>query len=71
MCRGTERNGLKANGSANQTSVNFLYYGYSPVSVRGPVTGRLYRFSRLEPVQTVDTRDAASILKTMLFRWTR
>jgi hypothetical protein len=47
------------------------YYGYAPVNVRGPFTGQLYQFSRLDPVQAVDARDAASILKTRLFRQAR
>lgn len=71
MCHGPKRNGLSANGSANRTSVNRFYYGYSSVCVRRPVTGKLYRFSRLQPVQTVDARDAAPTLKTRLFRRTR
>ena len=45
-----------------------MYYGYASVSVRGPVSGQLYHFSRQQPVQAVDARDAISILKTRLFR---
>jgi hypothetical protein len=47
---------------------HLLYYGAERVSVRGPVTGRLYQFSRQQPLQTVDPRDAVSMLKTRLFR---
>jgi hypothetical protein len=48
-----------------------MYYGHAAVNVRGPATGQLYQFSRLQPVQAVDARDASSILKTRLFRQTR
>jgi len=56
-----------ARNSANP-GFNLMYYGYASVSVRGPVSGRLYQFSRQQPVQAVDARDAVSILKTRLFR---
>ena len=71
MCCGQTRSDLRANGSKSQAALNLMYYGYATVSVRGPVTGGLYQFSRLNPVQTVDARDAVSILKTRLFRQTR
>jgi hypothetical protein len=48
-----------------------MYFGYSSVNVRGPVTGQLYQFSHLNPVQPVDARDAVSMLKTRLFRQIR
>ena len=38
------------------------------MNVRGPATGRLYQFSKLQPMQAVDARDAAAILRTRLFR---
>jgi hypothetical protein len=54
----------------NSESAKFdlMYFGYASVSVRGPVSGQLYQFSRQQPVQAVDVRDALSILKTRLFR---
>jgi hypothetical protein len=54
--------------NAAYPSFTLMYYGYASVSVRGPVSGRLYQFSRQQPVQAVDARDALSILKTRLFR---
>jgi hypothetical protein len=51
-----------------QLDQHLLYYGTARVSVRGPMTGKLYEFSRQQPVQTVDPRDAVSMLKTRLFR---
>jgi hypothetical protein len=59
--------GLPRRSPAN-TSFTLMYYGYASVSVRGPVSGQLYQFSRQQPVQAVDARDAVSILKTRLFR---
>jgi hypothetical protein len=68
MCCGQKRSALKASGNAQQAGLNLRYSGSSPVSVRGPVTGHLYQFSKLQPVQGIDARDAASILRTRLFR---
>jgi hypothetical protein len=44
------------------------FQGVAPVSVHGPVTDVLYRFSQQCPVQAVDARDAQPILSTRLFR---
>jgi len=51
-----------------QAAVNLMYFGFAKVSVRGPISGELYEFSRHEPVRPVDARDAVSMLKTRLFR---
>jgi hypothetical protein len=40
----------------------------SPLRVRGLFTGRSYEFTSSQPVQSVDTRDAASLLNTRYFR---
>jgi hypothetical protein len=48
--------------------VELRFEGIAPVSVRGPVTDVLYRFSEQCPVQAVDARDAQPILSTRLFR---
>jgi hypothetical protein len=53
---------------AKHPALNLMYFGYAQVNVRGPVSGRLYQFSRQQPVQAVDARDAVSMLKTRLFR---
>lgn len=71
MCCDQARSSLKANGTANEAALKLSYPGYAPVNVRGPLTGQLYQFSRPHPVQTVDARDAMSILKTRLFRQAR
>jgi hypothetical protein len=36
--------------------------------VRGPATGRQYAFSTAAPVQMVEARDAAALLRTSWFR---
>ncbi len=36
--------------------------------VRGPATGRQYSFSTAAPVQMVEARDAAALLRTSWFR---
>ena len=68
MCSGEKRSDLRADNASNQAAVNLLYYGHAKVNIRGPVTGALYQFSRLKPVQSVDARDAVAILRTRLFR---
>ena len=67
MCCGQKRSALKAAGKAQQADLNLHYFGYSTMNVRGPVTGQLYQFSKVQPVQPVDARDAVSILRTRLF----
>ena len=44
------------------------YVQTAPVRVRGLITGRSYEFSTSEPVQSVDARDASSLLRTQFFR---
>jgi len=44
------------------------YDGGRSVLVRGPVTGRQYRFSGTERLQLVDPRDAVAIVRNPLFR---
>lgn len=68
MCCGQKRSALKVSGEAQQANLNLHYFGYSTMNVRGPATGRLYQFSKLQPMQAVDARDAAAILRTRLFR---
>jgi hypothetical protein len=48
--------------------VTLRYSESSPILVRGPATGRRYEFSGTHPVQTVDPRDAAALLRTRFFR---
>jgi hypothetical protein len=48
--------------------VSLRYLENSPIRVRGPVTGQDYEFSGSRPVQSIDARDASSLLKTRFFR---
>lgn len=68
MFAGESSNQLATGEKREGKTMNLMYYGFASVSVRGPATGQLYHFSRTNPVQAVDARDARSILKTRLFR---
>ncbi len=48
--------------------VSVRYLERSPIRVRGPVTGQQYEFSESRPVQSVDGRDASSLLQSRFFR---
>lgn len=54
--------------SGFQSAINLRYVERSPIQVRGPITGRTYEFSGSRPVQDVDARDAATLLRTRFFR---
>jgi hypothetical protein len=71
MCCGNKRSALNTNGVAEEGTIKLLYYGHAAMSVRGPVTGQMYQFSRTTPTLVVDVRDAVSMLRTRLFRQTR
>ena len=49
-------------------SITLHYLQTAPILVRGPVTGRAYRFSGPYPEQFVDARDVETLLQTRLFR---
>lgn len=55
-------------GEKGYEEVRVRFSGGLSVSVRGPVTERIYRFTYESPEQIVDARDVASIVKTGLFR---
>ncbi len=44
------------------------YVGDAGVTIRGPATGRNYRFSTEAPVQRVAMRDTDALLRSRLFR---
>jgi hypothetical protein len=50
------------------SSVALRYTETSPILVRGPASGRHYQFSGSNPVQAVDGRDVAALLRTAFFR---
>lgn len=53
---------------APNSAVTLRYLDRQPVRMQGPVTGRFYQFSASQPVQSVDARDAVSLLNNRLFR---
>ena len=59
---------LQGQRSYSQASVAIRYLETSTVLVHGSATGREYRFSGVEPVQAVDARDAAALIKTRFFK---
>jgi len=48
--------------------VNVEYLGRLEIAVSGIVTGGLYRFTPVQPVQQVDPRDALYLLASGQFR---
>ena len=62
----TQRAGV-AQPPAGWSSVGLRYLEKSPIRVRGPATGRQYEFSAVNSVQSVDARDAESLLNTRFF----
>ena len=48
--------------------VRLHYVQSRAILVRGPVTGRIYQFSAAHADGNVDSRDAAPLLRTSLFR---
>ena len=54
--------------SKPENSILLSYLETAPVRVRGLATGRTYEFSGSQPVQSVDFRDASSLLNTRFFK---
>ena len=52
----------------NLAKVSMIYRGESIMRIRGAVTGQVYQFSPIAPVQLIDRRDAAFINQTRLLR---
>jgi hypothetical protein len=52
----------------NMPAVEMIYRGESIMQIRGVVTGRVYQFSPIAPIQPIDRRDAAFISQTRLLR---
>jgi hypothetical protein len=66
---GARQQPAPATAHASARSVIHLRYSESsPIQVRGPVTGNRYQFSRAQPLQAVDARDASALLDTRFFR---
>jgi hypothetical protein len=71
MLCGQEESPSRAGGTSRYVAVNLHYIGSEPMVIRGPVTGNVYQFSHLEPVQSVDPRDAVDLLADRQFRLAR
>ena len=56
---------------SNYAMVSLHYLESSPIQVKGTVTNRFYEFSRTNPDQSVDARDAEALLHTRFFRRNR
>ena len=56
-----------ARKGAPSFSLNLKYLGKSRLELPGVVSGNLYSFSQLQPVQAVDLRDAKFLLASPLF----
>lgn len=48
--------------------VAIQYLETSPIAVRGTATGRTYKFSAVQPVQLVESRDASALLSSRFFK---
>jgi hypothetical protein len=49
-------------------TLSIRYLKSSPIRVQGLMTGRSYEFSGSQTIQSVDARDASSLLNTRFFR---
>ena len=65
---GAQRTAVMSTYPTNGSIEHLRYTESSPIHVRGPATGKTYQFSGAQPLQAVDTRDAASLLQTRFFR---
>ena len=52
------------------SAVDLIYRGESILQIRGAITGKIYQFSSIVPVQSVDRRDAAFITQSRILRQT-
>ncbi len=71
MCCGQDQGPVRSSGFSRYVAVNLQYVGSQPMVIHGPVTGNIYRFSHLDPVQSVDPRDAVDLLSDRQFRLAR
>lgn len=59
---------LQAGGAVVRAPQALRYLGTAPIVVRGGFTGAAYPFSAARPVQLVDARDLAGLLRRGIFR---
>ena len=66
-----EQSELKMSGTPRYITIGLYYIGSQSLDIRGPVTGYAYHFSPLQPLQSVDPRDAVDFLADRRFRLAR
>lgn len=54
-----------------ESAIVFEYVGSGPAAIRGPVSGRMYRFERAGDRVRVDARDRPGLAASPLVRWIR
>jgi hypothetical protein len=64
------RSPLVATPARKVSAVDLIYRGESILQIRGAITGKIYQFSSIVPVQSVDRRDAAIITQSRILRQT-
>ena len=57
-----------AAAATDRSVVNLRYTEQASIQLRGLISGRMYRFSYSQPLQTVDVRDSVALLQTRFFR---
>jgi hypothetical protein len=67
-CGGAVRGAIRQEDIDRGLAFEIEYAGGRTITVIGPVTGRRYRFSGLDRLQSVDPRDAATLLRERVFR---
>jgi len=72
MAAGSARRGGVAHAAAPQVpAIIFEYVGSGTTSIRGPVSGRIYRFARPGDRLRVDPRDSSALAGVASLRWIR
>jgi hypothetical protein len=66
-----EQSALRASGTPKYVAINLHYIGSQPTCFLGPVTGNVYEFSPVQPIQSVDPRDAVDLLVNRQLRLAR
>ena len=68
MSAGLQRSEMETGQGFAARAVMVLYYGDASMQIRGAATGYIYYFSRSQPVQVVDERDAMQLMQSHMFR---
>jgi hypothetical protein len=58
-------------GAESVSDLVFEYTGPGEAAIKGPVTGRIYRFARTGDRRRVDARDRPGLAATAWLRWIR